>query len=157
MTGCLSGQREDSHAESSTISEIVRVRTGHICGWCTTYSETEVILEGEWMTTVSRSDTSNNSGVTVKYKVKKEDWQELRRSIDARVLAASSGALGCPGCADQPVEWLEVQFSDGTKRSVSYNAGDAAAPISALLQRIRVIAEKSQISRKEVPHLRPDL
>jgi len=46
MTGCLSGQRDDSHAESSTISEIVRVRTGHICGWCTTYGETEVILEG---------------------------------------------------------------------------------------------------------------
>jgi hypothetical protein len=62
MTGCLSGQRDDSHAESSTISEIVRVRTGHICGWCTTYGETEVILEGEWMTTVSRSGTSDNSG-----------------------------------------------------------------------------------------------
>src|SRR5580765_4339481 len=99
MTGCLSGHRDDSHAESLTNPEIVRVRTGHTCGWCTTYSESQVILEGEWMTTASRSGTSDKSGVTVKYKVKKEDWQELTRSIDAKVLAAFTGELGCPGSA----------------------------------------------------------
>jgi len=148
MTGCRFGHRDDLHAESSTISDIVRVRTGHICGWRTTYNESEVILEGEWMTTVSRSGTSDNSGVTMRYKVKKEDWEEFRRSIDARVLAALTGGLDCPGCADQPVEWVEVQFSDGTKRSVSYNAGSVSEPIADLLQKIRAIAEKSQISSK---------
>jgi hypothetical protein len=95
--------------------------------------------------------------VTMRYKVKKEDWKELKRSIDARVLAALNGDLDCPGCADQPVEWAEVQFSDGTKRSVSYYAGSVSEPIADLLQRIRAMAEQSQISSKEGAHLRPSL
>ena len=31
--------------------------------------------------------------VTMRYKVKKEDWEELKRSIDARVLATLNGDL----------------------------------------------------------------
>ena len=74
-----------------------------------------------------------------KYPIARKDWGELQRSIDAGVLAAFVGRIGCPGCADEPVEWAEVEFSDGTKKSVSYNSGSAPPQIAALLERIKSI------------------
>lgn len=74
-----------------------------------------------------------------KYPIARKDWDELQRFIDAGVLAAFVGRIGCPGCADELVEWVELEFSDGTKKSVSYNEGAATPQIAALLERIRAI------------------
>jgi len=40
------------------------------------------------------------------------------------------------------VEWVEVEFSDRTKKSVTYNAGNAPPQIAALLQKIKGISAK---------------
>jgi predicted Fe-S protein YdhL (DUF1289 family) len=45
--------------------------------------------------------------------------------LDSKALAAFTGRIGCPRCVDEVVEWAEVQFSDGTKKVVSYNLGNA--------------------------------
>ncbi len=30
--------------------------------------------------------------------------------------------IGCPGCVDEPVDWITVDYSDGTKKTVMCNA-----------------------------------
>ena len=75
----------------------------------------------------------------MKASITKKDWDELKNFLDAKVLAAFSGRIGCPGCVDEMVEWVEVEFSDGTKKSVAYNEGNSPPLIAALLQKIRSI------------------
>jgi hypothetical protein len=77
-----------------------------------------------------------------KYKITKQDWKKLQHFIDARVLAAFTGCIGCPGCVDEPVEWAEVQFSDGTKKSVYYKEGNLPTAVAELLKKIQAISAK---------------
>jgi hypothetical protein len=87
-------------------------------------------------------DKQNHPDTKTEYKIAKQEWEELQQLIDKRVLAAFLGRIGCPGCADEGLEWAEVQFSDGTKKSVSYSTGKAPTAIVELLKKIQVIAAK---------------
>jgi hypothetical protein len=74
-----------------------------------------------------------------KGKITHEEWQDLQRSVDAPALAAFVGPIGCPGCADSPVEWIVVELSDGTKKSVSFNEGSAPPSLAPLLAKVKAL------------------
>jgi hypothetical protein len=42
---------------------------------------------------------------------------------------------------------VEVQFSDGTKKSVGYNVGETTPPITALMQKIAAIQAKAKLQK----------
>jgi hypothetical protein len=109
-------------------------------GWC----DSETIIEPGSIRRISRSFSEKKKypEMKTKYAITRKDWEDLQRFIDASVLAAFTGRIGCPGCADELVEWAEVEFSDGTKKSVSYNLGNAPAPIATLMQKIEAIGTK---------------
>jgi hypothetical protein len=88
------------------------------------------------------SEKKKYPDLKTKYRITKKDWEDLQHFIDLRVIAAFTGPIGCPGCVDEPVEWAEVQFSDGTKKSVSYNSGSAPAAITELLKKIQTMNAK---------------
>src|SRR6266700_122901 len=127
---------------ASPNSNIARIRSGSYAGMCFDYcvSEETTIKPGS-IVVVSRSFTEKRKypDVKLKRKITTEDWEGLLHSIDATVLATFIGEIGCPGCADELVEWVEVQFSDGTKKLGSYNEGNAPPAIAALLQKIKTI------------------
>jgi hypothetical protein len=106
-------------------------------GWC----DSETIIEPGSIRRISRSFSEKKKypKMESKYPIARKDWDELQRSIDAGVLAGFVGRIGCPGCADEQVQWAEVEFSDGTKKSVSYNSGSVPPLIASLLERIKVI------------------
>jgi len=127
---------------------IVRVRTGISCGWCTgNYDDHEATIESGSIVRVNRSSSDRKAypDIETKYRITKRDWVDLQHFIDARVLAAFNDRTGCPGCADESVVWVEVQFSDGTKKSVAYNQGEETPPIAALLQKISLIQAKAKL------------
>lgn len=145
MIGIALAQHPEPPKNPSPGAQIVRVRTGSSCGWCGgPYYASETSVERALMVSIhrSRGDKKNYPDLKTKYRITKQDWEELQQFIDARVLAAFTGPIGCPGCVDEPIEWAEVQFSDGTKRSVSYNAGNAPTAIAELLKKIQVINAK---------------
>jgi hypothetical protein len=148
--GALAKQTPPQSA--SPKGHIVRIRTGSYAGFCNPCAASETIVEPRSITTISRSfsDKRTYPDVKLKRKITKEDWEDLQHSIDARVLGTFIGRMGCPGCADELVEWVEVQFSDGTKKSVSYNEGGAPLAIAALVQKIKTIGESRLPQQK--PH-----
>jgi hypothetical protein len=139
--GALAQQTPPQSA--SPKGHIVRIRSGSYAGFCNPCVASETIIEPRSITTISRSfsDKRTYPDVKLKRKITKEDWEDLQHSIDATVLATFIGRMGCPGGADELVEWVEVQFSDGTKKSVSYNEGGAPLAIGALVQKIKAIGE----------------
>lgn len=130
---CVNGQQGPAQNPSAH-AYIVRVRTGSYVGRCVGYCDHETAIEAGSIRTLRRSwsDKKKYPDVTVQGRITKRDWEDLQHSINATVLAAFIGRIGCPGCADEPVEWAEVQFSDGTKKSVSYNVGNGPPAIRAL-------------------------
>ena len=141
LTGGTLNAQQAQQADPSPNAHLVRVRTGSYAGMCIGWCDSETILEPGSIRRISRSfsDKKKYPNMESKYPIARKDWDELQRSIDAGVLAAFVGRIGCPGCADEPVEWAEVEFSDGTKKSVSYNSGSAPPQIAALIERIKVI------------------
>ena len=144
--GSVFAQQAAPPPNSSPDAHIVRVRTGESAGWCVGYCDHQTTIHPGSIVTVSRSFSEKRKYPEMKMKsaITKQDWEDLQHFIDAKVLAAFTGPIGCPGCVDQPVEWAEVQFSDGTKKSVSYNVGNAPPAIAALLQKIRTIGAKPE-------------
>lgn len=143
MAGTLTAQQAPQ-AEPSPDAHLVRVRTGSYAGMCIGYCDHETVIEPGLIRSVSRSFSEKKKypEVKMKYSITKKDWDELKNFLDAKVLAAFSGRIGCPGCVDEMVEWVEIEFSDGTKKSVAYNEGNAPPLIEALLQKIRGIGAK---------------
>lgn len=141
--GTLSA-RQAPQPNPSPEAHLVRVRTGSYAGRCAGYCASETIIEPGSMQTISRtySPEENYPDKKTKRAIAKQDWDDLARFINARVLAAFIGRIGCPGCADGGVEWAEVEFSDGTKKSVSYDKDRGPAPITELLQKIESIGTK---------------
>lgn len=144
MVGITLAQQPESPKNTSPGAQIVRVRTGTDCGRCVGYSASETSFEPGLMVSILRSpgDKRNYPDKKTEYKITKQDWEELEHLIDARVLAAFTGRIGCPGCADEGMEWAEMQFSDGTKKSVSYSTRKAPEAIVELLEKIHVISAK---------------
>jgi hypothetical protein len=140
MAGTLTAQQAPQ-VDPSPDAHLVRVRTGSYAGMCIGYCDHETIIEPGSVRSVSRSFSEKKKYPEVKMKasITKKDWDELKNFLDAKVLAAFSGRIGCPGCVDEMVEWVEVEFSDGTKKSVAYNEGNSPPLIEALLQKIRGI------------------
>jgi len=140
MAGTLTAQQAPQPAPSPN-AYLVRVRTGSYAGMCIGYCDHETVIEPGSIRSVSRSFSEKKKYPEVKMKtsITKKDWDELKNFLDAKVLAAFSGRIGCPGCVDEMVEWVEVEFSDGTKKSVAYNEGNSPPLIAALLQKIRSI------------------
>jgi hypothetical protein len=140
MAGTLTAQQAPQ-ANPSSDAHLVRVRTGSYAGMCIGYCDHETVIEPGLMRSVSRSFSEKKKYPEVKMKasITKKDWDELKNFLDAKVLAAFSGRIGCPGCVDEMVEWVEVEFSDGTKKAIAYNEGNAPPLIAALLQKIRGI------------------
>ncbi len=135
-------------------AHIVRIRTGSYAGLCVDYCvDSETTIKSGSIVTVSRSFSEKRKypDMKLKRKITREDWEDLQHSIDATVLAAFIGRIGCPGCADELVEWVEVQFSDGTKKSVSYNQGNAPPAIAELSQKIKTIGEARMPQPKPHP------
>jgi hypothetical protein len=132
---------QDVAAQTSPAAggRVVRVRivhTGGLCGgsgYCTditTFEPSIIILE--------LKDSPNKQKFPdkkMKDAVMKKDWETLQRAIDRKSLAALPQEV-CQAAIDLPCSWVEVEFNDGTKISVSYDRSNPPAPIDALLRKL---------------------
>lgn len=75
-------------------------------------------------------------------KITRREWETLRNSIDAKMLAAFTGIKTCRPCIDLPETWAAIEFSDGTKKAVDYDFSHPPPEIAALLREIEPIAAK---------------
>ncbi len=134
-------------------AKITRVRIGYTTTRCQGYCESSTTVEPGLMRSVSRSlsDKKHYPEMKSEAAIAQEDWDNLLHFLDAKVLAAFTGRIGCPGCADEPVQWAEVEYSDGTKLTVSFNRGSAPPEIAALFTKIQGIVTKPLPNPKAKP------
>ena len=104
-------------------------------GWCYCYSQTTI--QAGMVRSVSRTNYSLNGNRDIEHPDKKskrkittEQWERAKAAVDTESLFALPDKIGCPGCVDEPVDWITVEYSDGTTKSVMCNSGDPATEIA---------------------------
>ena len=73
-------------------------------------------------------------------------WHELEELVNHDVLFGLPDKIGCPGCTDGGTEFIEVEFSDRTKKSVYYE--NTPTEIRALSDKLNALEAKL---RSELP------
>lgn len=88
---------------------------------------------------------------TKETQLSKIEWKKLLDSVDFQKFNSLPDKIGCPGCADAPVEWIEISYGEKTKR-VEFESHDKIPEIDQLiaeLQKIRNTVESSIDSFEE--------
>jgi hypothetical protein len=67
-------------------------------------------------------------------------WHELEELVNHDALFGLPDKIGCPGCTDGGTEFIEVEFSDRTKKSVYYE--NAPTDIRALSDKLNALDAK---------------
>ncbi len=132
----------------SSGAEIIRIRAITGAGMCVGYC-VEVLTIQEGRTKLRRRPNEKSRkypDLEAKRKLAKQEWDDLERSVDSEAKAAMVGPIGCPGCVDQVMMTIEVQFEDGSKKSVTYNLGEEPPAIMKMLKCIDAV--RSQFRSK---------
>lgn len=119
---------------------IVSVKSGQSFGMCIGKCYNELIVE--------------NNSVTLKQIERKDrggDPQTIEHRDDTRLGQIKTDlnnfskkkflkldeVYGCPDCADGGAEWLEVRFTDGTSRKVTFNYGSTVEGFEKIISSLR--------------------
>jgi hypothetical protein len=145
--GGANGQQTTPTTSPTSKASLTRVRTGRTCGWCSGfgYRTQETTIESGWITSVSRDagDRKSFPNIKQKQRITKADWEELERIVDAQMLASSGQqSASCLSCRDLPEAWIGLEFSDGTKKGITYSPGTPPPGAGALLDKVRAISAK---------------
>ncbi|MEZ4991068.1 MAG: hypothetical protein R2824_11675 [Saprospiraceae bacterium] len=68
------------------------------------------------------------------------DWQKLVATFDKDALSGVEETIGCPGCADEPIETVKVSTAQ-FEHAVRMNIGTAIPAVQPLLDELRSQAE----------------
>lgn len=139
--GSLLAQAGQPRPKPPDERQVVRVRTGSYAGMCIGWCDTVTSIDSRSIQTVTTSpgDPKHYPQLKTITRITPRQWRELQSSVDATVLAAMDERTGCPGCVDEMVEWVEVQFSDGTKKGIAYNVGTGPRAITDFLKKLSAI------------------
>lgn len=130
----VSAQKIADPLSSSTAAHVIRVRIAHTGGFCGGgYCSSSTTVEPSFIISelTDSSDEKKWPDKKGRRSITKQEWENLRRAIDTKALASLPQRV-CH--LDLPCTWAVIEFSDGTKISVSYYETGPPAPIAALLR-----------------------
>lgn len=141
------GQQSPPPKRPGAEAHIVRIEYGSSSGMCIGYCHSETTIQAGMVRSVSRTNFSlsgyrdkEHPDMNSKGKITAEQWERAKAAVDTESLFALPDRIGCPGCVDEPVDWIAVEYSDGTKKSVTCNSGgpatDMADKIKTVLARV---------------------
>ena len=68
-------------------------------------------------------------------------WEELLALVPPKVFSRLGDTIGCPGCADGGIEWIQIDWKDGSKR-VTFESERAIKGIEGLIEKLRKMREE---------------
>ena len=122
----------------NTISVNPIIKTGTYAGHCIGYCAKEFIITSDKIIfTQNGHNFVSDEWVDLHEKTKESqlsqtEWNKLIDLIDFHQFRFLPDKIGCPGCADAPVEWIEISYEGKTKR-IEFENGDEIPEISELI------------------------
>ena len=146
----LSAQHAAPNKPAKKAPQVTSISFGQLTGMCYGYcsSQLEVSDGSATLTLSSFGEKEKYPDIVVKTEISAKRWKTLTQAFDHDELFAEPDRIGCPGCVDEPIEGIEIHFSDGKSKSVTYNLGGAPVALRALQQQLSMLEEKL---RREIP------
>lgn len=130
---------------TSSFKPIIKtgVYAGHCIGYCTkefTITPEKIIfsqngrdfVSGEWLDILEKTKETQFS---------QTEWNELLDLIDFKQFNSLPNKIGCTGCADAPVEWIEISY-DGITKKIEFENEDKIPEISKLIVALQEIRNR---------------
>lgn len=121
-------------------SDITSVSSGTSFGFCRGYCRQSInVTPNPSQVTVSREpnfDQGSYPPVHVNFPVDTNEWTELVDLVDLETIEAMDERIGCPDCADGGAEWIQIDWSNGSKR-VTFENGQTVERIEKLVRKLR--------------------
>lgn len=112
------------------------IKTGTTSGFCIGYCSKEFVISSENIVyTQSGRDVSDR---TKEFPFSESSWDRLIDLVDFQKFQSLPDKIGCPGCADAPVEWIEISYDDKTKK-IEFEKGDNIPEIKELILTLQEI------------------
>jgi len=132
--------------EWGELAEVPRIqpiiKTGTNAGFCIGYCMKEFVITPEKIiyTNNARSFEENTEFPLIIKEVSfsESEWNELVRLVDFEKFNSLPDRVGCPGCADAPVEWIEITSGSKTKK-IEFEHGDEPPEIKRLVLALEAI------------------
>ena len=117
------------------------IKTGTSSGFCIGYCDKEFTITSEKIILVETgrdyiSETWQElPEKTQEASLSQEEWNELVELVDFQIFRELPDKIGCPGCADAPVIWIEISIDDQTKK-IEFENGDKIPEIENLIKKL---------------------
>ena len=143
-------QQPAPNKPSKKAARVTSISLDQLSGMCYGYCSSQlVVTEGSATLTLSSfGEKEKYPDVVVTSDIGAKRWKSLLQAFDHENIFAEPDRIGCPGCVDEPIEGIEVHFSDGRSTSITYNLGGAPVALRALQQQLSTLEEKL---RSEIP------
>ena len=128
-------------AESQTMLPVIK--TGTNSGFCIGYCLKDFVITPEKITyTQSGRDFAAEDPelpqIVKEIPFSKAKWNELVGLVNFEKFSSLPDRIGCPGCADAPVEWIEITYGAKTKK-IEFERGDSIPEIKDLILSLQEI------------------
>lgn len=140
----LGAQKRNGHKKQGKPVRVVSIRFGQFGGTGDGYSpELELSDERARLTeTWGPVPERKHPNLKVRADLSGKHWQEIQALVDHDELFALPDRTSCASCFDGMDEFVEVKFSDHTKKSVTY--AEAPKQLKDLVVKLRALEEKLQ-------------
>ncbi|MGD8299972.1 MAG: hypothetical protein PVJ16_08070 [Nitrosopumilaceae archaeon] len=124
------------------------IKTGTNSGFCLGYCFTEFTLTSEKIvySQTGRKFVSDSwvdlPEKTTTVPISQEEWKELVDAVDFQKFNSLPDKIGCPGCADAPVEWIEISYGGKTKK-IEFEARESIPEITQLIIKLQEIRDRT--------------
>ena len=144
-----SGQKPNGAKKQGKPVRVVSIRFGQYGGTIESYWPRLEVREGQATLTQSwfgepQNRPRNVRNVEVRVDLSGNHWQEFQALVNRDELLALPDRTSCASCADGIDEFVEVEFSDHVKKSVSYAGGRAPTQLKELSVKLQALQEKLQ-------------
>ena len=124
----------DNNKDQSDIQPIIKTGTDAL--FCLGYCFKEFVITPEKIIyTQSGRDVFE---ISKEITFSKSEWNELKSLIDFLEFNSLPDNIGCPGCADAPIEWIEITIENKTKK-IQYEVVDDVPEIKKLILKLHEI------------------
>lgn len=138
--------KPNAHKNHGRPSRVVSIRFGHWGGLGEGHASELQISDGQaTLTETSQPEIQRRyPNLRVSADLSKRDWQELQALVDRDAMFSLPDRTSCAACVDGVDEFVEVKFSDHTRKSVTYAEGSPPKQLQDLVAKLKALEMKLQ-------------
>lgn len=132
--------------QSKTKDKLIQINYGTEFGRCRGYCVHTTLITPKKVSYIDRvrGDTIKNPTKSKTIKIRPSYWDSLVTLYKSSNLMTLPDVIGCPGCADGGIEWIEIVKSSGVRKKIKFDYFKDMGQLNPLLDAINPVRVKNR-------------